>query len=305
MPGSTMSHEALLFDSDEQFLVALTPFLSGAVRRGQAAVAAVTSHHIDLLRAELGEDGQLVTFIDRDAWYQRPAATLAGWTALLNDALARGQGAIRIVGEPAFGERPDTWMRYESAINAVFADFPAWIVCPYDTWSLPDSVLTDIRRTHPVVAPHGVSPHYQEPDELLRKLPEPLPPVTGPPAATVVLTAATGLRQARQAVVDAARAYDWDRTRVEEILLVVTEIAVNGLIHGRGVRCVHVWTGPEALTCEVLDNGDGVPDPLAPYRPGAPCPDGSRGLWLANQLCDWLAIEHRDGTTRVRFRFDR
>jgi hypothetical protein len=31
----------------------------------------------------------------------------------------------------------------------------------------------------------------------------------------------------------------------------------------------------------------------------------SAARWMANLLSDWLAIDHRDGTIRVRFRFCR
>jgi len=309
MPGSTLVHEALIYDTDEEFLEAVTAFLTGALDLGEAAVAAVPAHAIDLLRQRLAGDARLVTFIDRDAWYQRPAATIAGWSGLLADALARGHRSIRIVGEVAYGtgERYDTWTRYESALNDVFAAAPAWIVCPYDTRRLPDTVITGARRTHPVVSADARRPSelYQRPDRLLPTLPEPLPPVAGAATATVPLTAWSDLRRARQAVESAVGNRGWDTARIKEILLVVTEIAGNSLRHGRGDRRLNIWAGRPALTCEVLDNGDGFRDPLAGYRPAGRAGGDGHGLWLAGQLSDWLAIEHRDGTTRVRFSFTR
>jgi anti-sigma regulatory factor (Ser/Thr protein kinase) len=309
MPGSALVHEALVYDTDEEFLAAVTPFLTEALDLGEAAVAAVPARTIGLLRQSLGTDARQVTFIDRDAWYQRPAATIAGWTGLLADAAARGHQAIRIVGEVAYGsgERYDTWTRYESAINDVFGDSPAWIICPYDTRHLPESVLTGARRTHPVVSAGSRRPSdlYQRPDRLLPALPEPLPPVSGAATATVALAAWSDVSRARQVVESAVRDGDWETTRVKEILLVITEIAGNSLRHGRGDRRLNIWAGRPALTCEVLDNGDGFRDPLAGYRPANRPGGAGHGLWLAGQLSDWLAIEHRDGTTRVRFRFTR
>lgn len=309
MVASTFAHEALVYGSDEDYLAALTPFLSGAVCAEEAAIVAVTAYNIDLLRDSLGGAAAQVTFIDRDVWYQRPAATIAGWTALVADAQARGHRAVRVVGEVAFGtgERYDTWTRYESAVNDVLASAPARIVCPYDARTLPESVIGGALRTHPVMVAGArrPSPLYQDPHQFLPARPEPLPPVPDVPLATVPLAEPDDLRRTRQAVARTARAFGWDESRIDEMLVVVSEIAVNSVVHGRDDRRVHLWADDRTLTCEVLDHGDGLADPLVPYRPPAGDPTGSRGLWLANQLSDWLAVDHRDGITRARFRFDR
>ena len=68
-----------------------------------------------------------------------------------------------------------------------------------------------------------------------------------------------------------------------------------------GPRRARFWATPAAVLGEVTDHGPGPTDPLAGYRP----PDGGAapgwGLWIAHQLCDRLAVEHRDGVTSVRF----
>jgi anti-sigma regulatory factor (Ser/Thr protein kinase) len=53
--------------------------------------------------------------------------------------------------------------------------------------------------------------------------------------------------------------------------------------------------------CEVVDEGPGPADPLVGYRPPEDLPEHGQGLWIVQQLCDRLSIEHRDGVTRVRF----
>jgi anti-sigma regulatory factor (Ser/Thr protein kinase) len=309
MTVGKLIHEALVYDDDEEFATALTPFLADGLRDGDAVVAAVTGDKIDLLRQCLGDDAGQVTFLDSDAWYVRPASTIAGWTDLLNAAQSRGQRSIRIVGEVAFdsGARQDTWIRYESAINDVFAAAPAWIICPYDTRHLPDRIITGARRTHPVVAAGRREPSglYQQPCHLLRTLAEPLPPITREPLVAVSLADPMGPRRARHAVQAVAHGLGWQRPAIDDLLLVVTEIAVNSLVHGRGDRHLSVWIEHTTITCEVTDNGDGFADPLVGYRPPAHPERRGAGLWLANQLSDWLAIDHRDGTTRVRFRFSR
>jgi MEDS: MEthanogen/methylotroph, DcmR Sensory domain len=64
------------------------------------------------------------------------------------------------------------WFRYESIINVAFASSPATIVCSYDTRYVPESVLTNARRTHPEVAGAGVTanPSYTNPEEFLLAL---------------------------------------------------------------------------------------------------------------------------------------
>ncbi|GIE99459.1 sensor histidine kinase [Paractinoplanes rishiriensis] len=301
-----LAHEALIYDNDNQFVDALVPFLAGGLRRGEGVIAAVTAHNIDLLRRRLGDDAGQVTFIDRDTWYRRPAATIAGWSGLLDAERARGRQSMRVVGEVEFGAatRQDTWIRYESAVNEVFVDVPARIICPYDTRRLPDRVVASARRTHPVMtAARGDSgPGYQKPAELLRDLAEPLPPVAGEALLVLDLTGPAGLRRARQTLVAVARALGWTRPAVDDLLLVTTEVAVNSLRHGRGDRRLQVWVDQRAITCEVTDHGNGPADPLAGYRPPQHPHRRGVGLWLAGQLCDGLAIDRHDGETRVRFR---
>ncbi|MFI5894055.1 anti-sigma factor RsbA family regulatory protein [Actinoplanes sp. NPDC051513] len=309
MTCAALVHEALVYDDDEGFVAALTPFAADGLRDGDAVIAAVTGHNIELLRQSLGDDAGGVTFIDRDTWYVRPASTIAGWVDLLAAAQARCQRSIRIIGEVAFGAgaRHDTWIRYESAINDVFAGAPAWIVCPYDTRRLPDRIINGARVTHPVVANgrRGLSELYQQPSELLRALAEPLPPIAREPLVAVSLDDPVSPRRARYAVQAVAQGLGWQRPAIDDLLLVVTEIAVNSLVHGRADRHLKVWIDGTAITCEVTDNGDGFADPLVGYRPPAHPEQHGVGLWLAGQLSDWLATDHRGGLTRVRFRFSR
>jgi anti-sigma regulatory factor (Ser/Thr protein kinase) len=307
MTRATLIHEAFVYDDDEAFVAALAPFLTDGLRAGEAAVAAVTRHNTDLLRKGLGDDAAKVTFIDRDAWYVRPATTIAGWADLLTAVRARGHRSVRIIGEVAFGTRPrhDTWIRYESAVNDVFAEVPAWIVCPYDTRRLPARIIRDARRTHPVVTAAGREPSelYEHPGDLLRRVAEPLPPIARDPLVTVSLDVPMGARRARYVVQAVAQGLSWPQPAIDDLLLVVTEIAVNSLVHGRRDRHLKVWIEPAAITCEVTDHGDGFADPVVGYRPPAQSNQHGVGLWLSHQLSDWLAADHRDGTTRVRFRF--
>ncbi|MET7426515.1 anti-sigma factor RsbA family regulatory protein [Dactylosporangium sp. NPDC005555] len=295
MPDA-LTHDVFFYDTDDRFADVLTPFVRDGLRRGHAVAAAVTEANAGLLRDALGPDAAAVTFFDRDAWYRRPASSIAGVRRFLTDAADGGHDEVRIIGEVGFGPpaRHVTWARYESALNAVLADAPAWLVCPYDTRVLPHAVLAGARSTHPG------GDTYRPPAEFLDAVPEPVPPVDGPPAAATVLTdnAAT----ARHLVRAVADAHGWAGTdQLDELLLVTGEIAANAVLYGGVRRELLVWVTAEGLVCEVGDDGPGPADLLAGYRPPDERLLGGRGMWIAQQLSDAFAVSHQDGWTRVRY----
>jgi anti-sigma regulatory factor (Ser/Thr protein kinase) len=297
-----LCHEALFYDSDATFRDAVLPFLHDGLADGDALVVAARTDNVTLLRDALGDDAGRVVLLDRDRWYRRPAVTLAGWTAQLAQARARGHTRLRIVGEVAFGipEKHRAWTRYESALNVLLADAPAWIVCPYDTRALPDRVLADAHRTHPVVRDRARrdSPGYLHPASLLPELVEPLPPVTGPPVLDRVLHDVTDLSAARQAL--RVVAAGWPDEPLDDLQLCVTEIAVNALRYGAGERRLRVWRDGDSVVCEVSDEGPGPTDPLAGYAAPARTGQGGRGLWIVRQLCDVVAVD--GGRVRIALR---
>jgi anti-sigma regulatory factor (Ser/Thr protein kinase) len=301
---ATLTHDAMFYASDAEFVSALVPFARAGLEQDDAVVAAVTRTNIALLRDALGADASAVAFIDRDEWYRRPATTVAGWQRLLAEATARGHQRMRLIGEVGFG--PDrhhpTWTRYEAALNDVFAQAPAWIVCPYDTRALPATLLHDARRTHPATfhPERRASDGYLTPEQFLHVVPEPMPPVSGPPAISMDLAA--GVAPARTAVAALIAAGGWSGLdRADDLVLALSEIITNSIRHGRGRRELRVWADGCTVTCEVSDDGDGPGDPLIGYRPPRQDLIGGRGLWIAQQLCDALAIGRRGGGTVVRF----
>jgi anti-sigma regulatory factor (Ser/Thr protein kinase) len=306
---ASLTHDAMFYGSDEEFVTALVPFARDGFERDEAVVAAVTRANIALLRDALGADAPAMSFIDRDGWYQRPATTLAGWQRLLADAEDRGHGRVRLIGEVGFGpdQRHPTWTRYEAALNDVFSEAPAWIVCPYDTRVLPATLLRDARRTHPATF-HPERRHsdgYLAPEQFLGAVPEPLPPVSGAPALRLdinILDGSNGAAPARTAVSAVIAAGGWSGLdRGDDLILAMSEIVTNSIRYGHGRRELRVWTDHETVTCEVSDDGNGPTDPLIGYRPPRQDTIGGRGVWIAQQLCDALAITRRGGSTVVRF----
>lgn len=303
VPSTRLTHDALLYGSDDEFVATLVPFVRDGLANDQAVAAAVTPANIALLRDALGADASTVTFIDRDGWYQRPATTVAGWQRLLADAAERGFPQVRLIGEVGFGvgERVLTWTRYEAALNRVFSGAPAWIVCPYDTRTLSPAVLADARRTHPAVVngSRRDSGGYLSTEEFLRQVPEPMPTAVGRPVLTMTLgeTVAPARRALRAALV----ASPWSTSdRLDDLVLAVSEIVANSICYGRGRRELRVWIADQAVVCEVVDEGPGLSDLLVGFRIPDEMSTRGRGLWMAHQLCDSLAIDRSHATTRIR-----
>jgi hypothetical protein len=65
------------------------------------------------------------------------------------------------------------WKRYEARISAAMASLPVSFICAYDTRDLPAEIISDARRTHPVLRTgDGARPsaQYLEPVAFVRNL---------------------------------------------------------------------------------------------------------------------------------------
>jgi two-component sensor histidine kinase len=81
-----------------------------------------------------------------------------------------------------------------------------------------------------------------------------------------------------------------DATAVDDVLLVVTELATNALQHGGGDPVLRLNVGAEHIRVEVFDD-----DPAPPVR-RPPGDDGGWGLALVERLAlDWGIARHGRG----------
>jgi anti-sigma regulatory factor (Ser/Thr protein kinase) len=295
--SSDLRHNALVYDSVEEYVTTAVAFLREGLRGGEGAVVANTRPGLALMREALGDDAASVAFVDVGEAYTRPARTLAAYHAVYAEQLARTP-SLRAVADVQFGPDPaewDLWAAYEAVFNESFAHLPAWVVCTYDGRGLPDAIRDAVWRTHPTVVTEdgpAVSDRYEDPDRLLRR-------AIAPPAPLSSRRPIGFGRDAEEFRERLARELDLagvPEQRSLEMLLAATEVAANAVRHGGGVRDVRVGRAAGRFACEIVDAGPGFDEPAAGYL--APRPGSGSGLWVARQLTWQIDFFHAaDGFT--------
>lgn len=151
-----LTHCALLYGTDSQFLDTAAPFLSEGLGHREAVLAVTTESNIDLLRGRLDGAAVNVEFAEQSAWYRTPASALDGYRAFLAERLAAGAPWVRILGEPPWDSRSESelraWTAYEAMLNLTFAAEPVSVMCPYDTRAVDGEIVKQALATHPRLA---------------------------------------------------------------------------------------------------------------------------------------------------------
>ena len=299
-------HQALLYETADQFLASAIPFVAEGLHRGDAVIAVTTDANAELLRQNLNGSGDDVTFIEASRWYDAPGRTLAAYHRHV-DGLH--QECLRVIGEPIWtgldALETSEWGRYESIVNVSLAAAPAWIMCGYDRRTLPTAVLDDALRTHPELAvgvesqPSATyadpAAYYAEHNGVIAERPQ---------AGVEQLTIFSDLAPMRAFVARHAAAMGVPATRLDDFILAVNEVATNAIRHGGGSAEVRLWATQRRVICEVSDSGTISEGFLGFLRPD---PHGERGhgLWIARQLCDLLEIHAGQPGTTVRMHMRR
>jgi anti-sigma regulatory factor (Ser/Thr protein kinase) len=299
-----LCHDALLYRTDAEFVDALEPFIRDGLDRGERVVAVTGETNIDLLREALGADATRVSFVDAVDWYRHPARTIAGYGQVLDDRAA-GDSPVRVIGEVQFGDtgrEQHAWVRYEAALNHVFASDRAWIVCPYDVRALPSWVIDQAGATHRNLIRDGQrlpSATYTDPQHLFSRSPARLPRPGDLVAAFSVDGDLAGLRAS---VREVAVGTGMRGVASDQLTIAVNEAVTNALRHGQPPVFLRLYRDGDVLVAEVEDAGGGMTDLLSgfvPPRTGDE-PQNGMGMWLINQLCDHMDLAAGEGRTVVR-----
>lgn len=169
-----LDHQALLYETESEFLDFTTPFLEEALQRAEAALVITRPERVRRLRRQLGAGAKRVTFSDRATLYTSADEVLAHLREFTGRSLAEGAPWIRLLGEPVWGGRAAgdvrRWARFESLLNLIFSAAPATAVCAYHTGELHPNVMEHARATHPHTVEGAQllpSPSYLDPGEFV------------------------------------------------------------------------------------------------------------------------------------------
>jgi anti-sigma regulatory factor (Ser/Thr protein kinase) len=295
-------HEALLYEGTADLVRRLAGFLREGLAAKEPTLVVLSSAKIQLLRAALpGLDERQVRFADMAEVGRNPARIIPAWRQFVDEHPGRG---VRGVGEPIWAGRSadelDECERHEALLNLALAEARMWLACPYDVLTLPPSVIEEAARTHPMVwqdGRHRETSRYLGLEDVARPFDRALSEPLG--EVSELAFGMEELADVRAFVGSGARAAGIGRRRTHDLVLAVSEVATNSLLHGGGRGVLRVWRHGGSLACEVRDRGR-FDRPLAGRERPVPEQRSGFGLWLANQLCDLVQIRSVESGSVVR-----
>jgi len=153
--ASLLDHRAHIYDSPERLVQIAEQVAHDGLGAGNTVLIVAPKPDLAAVRAALGSDAKRVSFGESSDWYTTPAQTTQRYAAFARDARGAGAHWIDILGEPVWtGKRAaetQTWTKYESLLNVVFAPWPVTVGCLYNRAEVPRQVRADVERTHPAV----------------------------------------------------------------------------------------------------------------------------------------------------------
>jgi anti-sigma regulatory factor (Ser/Thr protein kinase) len=297
-------HEAFFWEGDDQFVAGTVPFIREGLEAGQPVMVAVTAPRIDVLREALDGDATSVRFVDMGLLGANPARIIPAWRLFTDQHPGL---PVRGIGEPIWhgrrlAELAECQM-HEALLNmAVDTDTPLWLMCPYDTASLPADVLAEAHRSHPVVVDvqtHRGSTTYGGVHHLNKMYKARLPQVHLQVVVSHRPFGADDYATVRADVRAHATSAGVPEERTDDLVLAVHEVAVHSVLHGRGASELRIWEEHHSLVCEVRGTGR-INDPMVGRLPPAASDEPGRGLWMAHQLCDLVQVRSGKTGTTVR-----
>lgn len=295
-----------MYRTPDEFVRGVSSFVAAGVDGGDRVLVALPGEKIEMIRSAL-PSARDVRFVDMYWSGRNPARMIPTVRSFLDEKPGR---RARIVGEPLWPGRSSPEVaevaENEFLANLAFRDDDVAMLCPYDASLLSSAIVRECcEQTHSQVIDGDVNRlgGYSGLGDLSSWDRRPLEPP--PPDASVTELGIRGLGHLRVRLHESAKEAGLSPSRTADLLLAATEAATNALVHGSGRASVRIWVerdGP-AVICEVADQGR-ISDPLVGRRRPAVDAEGSRGLWLVNQLCDLVQLRSGERGTVVRMRFD-
>ena len=276
---------------------------SKVVDAGEPVMAAVVPRHVDLLRDALGGAAGEIQLLDMSRLGANPARIIPAWREFTDTYAGPGR-PVRGIGEPVWSARRGSELAecqlHEALLNAAVAPAtPLWLMCPYDADGLPEHVLAEARRSHPVVV-EGMAPAESsygghghiatlfaadlspaDPSGARTRLPA-WPARSRPSGGRVPRRVRRAERRSRTGPGSGGARGRRQQRRARRWVRRHTGVGGDGRTRGRGARR---GAHRRPARGRHLPAWDDV---------------GGRGLWLANQLCDLVQIRSRATGTTVR-----
>jgi anti-sigma regulatory factor (Ser/Thr protein kinase) len=291
-------HPALFYRDDTEYLAGTVPFVTGGLAKGEPVAVAVPKRQLKLLRTELGDAAEQVRFLDMTVVGRNPGRIIPGVLRAFADQ--HETDSVRIIGEPVWQGRTDTeypaCVQHEALINLAFTGRAATILCPYDASALTPQIISDAAATHPVLIDatgERASDEYA-PEQIVatynRSLPAPADSVT----QDFDYDSLSRLRPFARRL---ARDLGLFGSRIDDVVLTITELATNSVEHGPGAGTVRIWAADNQVVCQVSDSGQ-ITNPLVGRIPAKLDQIRGRGVLLVNHLADLVRMyTGADGTT--------
>jgi anti-sigma regulatory factor (Ser/Thr protein kinase) len=288
-------HRAFFYGDQSEWVDGLVPFIREGFASDEPVLVAVATERIELLRDELGSDASMLDFIAMEAVGKNPGRIISAWHDFVDHHPDR---RVRGIGEPVWaGRRPDEVVEcqhHEQLLNVAFDGLDFELVCPYDMSALEEDVVREAFRSHPYTGNDTVESNPTFTLDIDNRA-----QLTPPPSDVRTFEFNRGsLREVRKMVGDHAVELINDPTRVDHLMLAVSEAATNSVLYGGG-GVLTVWSEASRLICDISDTGR-LTDPLVGRRRPPPDAPRGRGVWIVHQMCDLVQIRTADEGTTVR-----
>jgi hypothetical protein len=301
-------HHACLYGSDDDFLATALPFVADGLRAGEPVLAATTPAHIELLQGELGARAALLDIAETARFGRRPVERVA---AFLKYADRRGGPGrrTRMIAEPLWAGRTARqiaeWKRMEAGLNVLLADAELWMICPYDTRTVPGHVAASALATHPAqVTGERVTrcPRYADPERYAAALDDGL---SVPPEHADRLPGPAAPAAVRKFVRYGARAAGLRGSRLALAEMAAGEACTLLLARGADGAEVRAWEEPGVLVWDLHGTGPAaeLPGRFAGFGPPGRESADTDGLWLLRHLCESVEVRCGGGRLRLRLRY--
>jgi MEDS: MEthanogen/methylotroph, DcmR Sensory domain len=294
--SGAFKHAACIYSDDSQFLDTALPFLADGLAVGEPVLAVTNPANLELLGAALGEHSGEVDYAESAFFGRRPPRRVAAFYRYWKGSQGGSRsGRVRILAEPVWAGRSareiTAWTRMEAALNVTLASTSISMICPYDARTTDPGIIADALRTHPVQvagSEQSPSPQYSDPAAFARSCDA--RPLAQPPGDAETFAFDGDLRGLRRFIVGSAGGHGVAGDRADMMVLAVSEVGAFLKSRGPAGAVVRTWEQPGAVVCDFRQPGASIDDPFLGLRPAELVPGDGDGLWLANQICDWMDI---------------